>query len=135
MISFFLPGIPRPTQTGSVIRPGGGKRAFPVYRNTEWASYCRLMAVNYMRAAKRNHLTGPVELCLTFYLPRPKKPKCPWPVTRPDLGNLEKKLSDAWNGILWVDDSQIVRMTLEKRYATACTPVGLKVYVEETDVP
>lgn len=131
MISFFVPGIPRPTQTGSVIRPGGGKRAFPVYRNTEWASYCRLVA-------SQQHvkpLTGPVELCLTFYLPRPKKPKCPWPVTRPDLDNLEKKLADGWNGILWVDDSQIVRKEIEKRYATDCTPVGVKVHVEETDVP
>ena len=130
MISFFIAGIPRPTQTGSVVRPGGGKRAFPVYRNTEWASYCRLVA---SEKGPMEPLTGPVELRLTFYLPRPQKPKCPWPITRPDLDNLEKKLLDGWNGILWVDDAQIVRKEVEKRYGGEWTPVGLKVCVEEME--
>ena len=132
MISFFISGVPKSTQTGSVIRPGGGKRAFPVYRNTEWASYCRLAASQH---GPMEPLTGPVELRLTFYLPRPKKPKCWWPVTRPDLDNLIKKLTDGWNKILWEDDAQIVHMELEKRYAMNGTQVGLKVYVEAADVP
>jgi len=128
MISFFVAGIPRPTQTGSVIRPGGGKRAFPMYRNTEWASYCRLVASQQ----KVEPLAGPLSVCLSFYLPRPKKPKCERPITRPDLDNLEKKLLDAWNGILWHDDAQVVIKMVEKCYATASTPPGLWVIVQES---
>jgi Holliday junction resolvase RusA-like endonuclease len=125
MISFFVAGIPRPTQTGSVIRPGGGKRAFPLYRNTGWASYCRLVASQQ----KVTPLTGPVTVCLTFYLPRPKHPKSQRPIVRPDLDNLEKKLMDGWNGILWHDDAQVVSKRVEKHYATSVVPPGLSVLV------
>ena len=38
------------------------------------------------------------------------------PTGKPDLDNIAKLYADALNGILWKDDSQIVRMRLEKRY-------------------
>ena len=38
------------------------------------------------------------------------------PTSRPDLDNLVKALTDACNGIVWRDDSQIVRLMAEKRY-------------------
>lgn len=37
---------------------------------------------------------------------------------RPDLSNLEKFALDCGNKILWNDDSQIIKMTAEKLYAT-----------------
>lgn len=122
MISFFVRGIPKPTQTGSTIRAGG--RSFPTYRNTAWAGYCRLVASEQGQAM----ISGPVIVELIFFLPRPKKPKCPVPITRPDLDNLQKKLLDGFNGILWVDDSQIVESHVKKRYADQDGP-GLLVQV------
>lgn len=38
------------------------------------------------------------------------------PTGRPDLDNLVKALTDACNGVVWRDDSQIVRLMAEKRY-------------------
>lgn len=35
---------------------------------------------------------------------------------RPDIDNLVKAVTDALNGILWKDDSQIVSLSAEKRY-------------------
>ncbi len=39
-----------------------------------------------------------------------------YPVVKPDCNNFSKAL-DAFNGIVWVDDKQIVREIVEKRYA------------------
>ena len=36
--------------------------------------------------------------------------------TRPDIDNIFKLISDAMNGIVYSDDSQIVKMQSEKRY-------------------
>lgn len=41
------------------------------------------------------------------------------PAKKPDLDNVTKAVTDALNGVVFVDDSQIVRMTLEKRYGPA----------------
>lgn len=38
------------------------------------------------------------------------------PISRPDIDNLAKLVLDAANGVLWVDDSQIVSLTLTKSY-------------------
>ena len=40
------------------------------------------------------------------------------PVSRPDLDNYAKAMLDAMNGIIYKDDSQIVILTLEKKYAS-----------------
>lgn len=37
--------------------------------------------------------------------------------TRPDLDNLEKFVLDAANGVLWADDSKIIKLSSEKNYA------------------
>lgn len=37
-------------------------------------------------------------------------------VSRPDVDNLGKLVMDAANGVLWKDDSQLVSVTLSKRY-------------------
>lgn len=72
---------------------------------------------------------GPLELELVFHLPIPAS----WSkrkqeearrgllrhTSRPDVDNLGKLVMDAANGILWRDDSQLVLVTLSKRYAMA----------------
>ena len=124
MISFFIPGRPKSTQTGSVITVNG--RSFPVRRGAAWSSICGL-AARYCAPAKP--LAGAVRCELTFFLPRPKRPRSQWPVTRPDGENLSKGLLDSWNGVLWVDDSQVVDLVVRKVYARDAGP-GVEVTVE-----
>lgn len=64
---------------------------------------------------------GPVDVSLTFYLPRPKaawrktKPNEVAPhVAKPDVDNLAKAVCDALNGIAWADDGQVCRLRIEK---------------------
>ena len=41
------------------------------------------------------------------------------PTGKPDLDNCAKLAADALNGIVWKDDSQIVGMSVSKRYGSA----------------
>lgn len=70
-------------------------------------------------------LNGPVELSLTFYVPRPKghfgakgvRPSAPTsPTVKPDLLKLARAVEDALSGIVYRDDAQIVTEHLEKHY-------------------
>ncbi len=124
---FFVPGRPKGTQTGSVIRVGG--RSFPIRRGTPWSSYCALVAQQH---APARPIEGPIlDVRMIFFLPRPKKPKYPYPATRPDLDNLVKGLLDKFNGILWHDDAQIIELSIGKRYTDALHPEGVRVEVQE----
>ncbi len=122
MISFFIPGTPRSTQTGSVVRAGG--RLIPIRRGTAWSGYCGLVAE---QNKPEKPLEGALTVTLTFCRRAPKK-HGEYPTTRPDVENLAKGLLDSWNGILWRDDSQIVDLELSKRYDAR---EGVEVEVQE----
>lgn len=124
MISFFIPGRPRSTQTGSVITVNG--RSFPVRRGTAWSSLCGLVARQYAPAVP---ITGAVRCELVFHLRAPKVRRSSWPVTTPDAENLCKGLLDSWNGVLWEDDSQVVELVLRKVYARD-GKVGVAVWIK-----
>jgi len=70
-----------------------------------------------------------VELELTFMFPRPKgdfgtgrnagtlKASAPrYKITRPDLDKVERAVKDALTGVLYVDDSVVVKTTKEKKF-------------------
>ena len=113
-VEFWVSGLPRTTQTGSIIRLKNGRR-MPLRRNPGWSDACHLVARQH---APRAPLAGPVAVTLTFSLPMPKRPKFSAPAVRPDAENLCKGLLDAWNGVLWQDDGQIVDLHIVKRYAS-----------------
>lgn len=124
MLAFLIPGVPKATQTGSIVRVNG--RAFPVRRHSEWSAYCRLVAKQH---APDVPLDGPLRCSLTFHLPRLSSGRRAFPNKRPDLDNLAKGVTDSFNGILWMDDAQIVELRLSKLYETTGQP-GLYVCVE-----
>ena len=123
-ISFFVPGRPKSTQTGSTITVRG--RSFPMRRGTAWSSVCGLYARQH---APAQPITGPVACFLTFIMPRPKKLRHRVPISRPDLENMAKGLLDSWNGVLWDDDSQVVTLLLDKLYAEDDCAPGVRVVV------
>ena len=71
-------------------------------------------------------MSGPLEVTFEFCLPRPQGhrgakgnlvPSAPaWPTTRPDVLKLARCAEDSLSGVSFLDDAQIVRETLIKRY-------------------
>ena len=124
--TLFVPGTPKATQTGSVVR--AGRRLIPMRRNTGWADRVAL-AANTAKPARL--LEGPLSLRLDFVLARPtsgKAAKRTAPTVRPDLGNLEKGLTDALQGIVFADDAAVCRLAMQKIYGVR---PGVTITVEE----
>ena len=57
-----------------------------------------------------------LHVVINFVFKRPKSTKRKYMTVRPDLDNLVKSVTDALNNILYTDDSQIVKLTIEKKY-------------------
>lgn len=75
-----------------------------------------VQAIQLMLKVKASHAgilkpsTKPLKVTWYFIFEKPKSSKNRYPVVRPDLDNLIKGAAqDAGNGILWIDDSQIVQ--------------------------
>lgn len=92
--------------------------------------------VDYENAVKREAMlsmqgrelfAGPVELKLEIYMPIPpsyskKKAQAARdelmvPTKKPDGDNVIKAICDAFNGVVWVDDTQVVDYIVRKRFA------------------
>ena len=134
-ISIVVYGIPR---------PAGSKRAFPIKKNGEytgrsivtdasgqlgrdWRADVKAAAVE---AYQGPPLGGALYVLMCFFMPRPKshfgtgknaqKLRRGAPVyhtKRPDVLKLARAVEDALTGIVWADDSQIVRLYYAKHYA------------------
>ncbi len=75
-------------------------------------------------------ILGPINLTVTFYMPRPKshygsgkksdmlKDNAPeYHISRPDTDNYCKLIMDSLNSIFWKDDSQICQLMAQKKYS------------------
>jgi Holliday junction resolvase RusA-like endonuclease len=69
-----------------------------------------------MKAMGKVPFSGALKVDIGFFLRRPKSVKRAMPTTKSDLDNYFKLASDALNGIVWDDDSQIVELIARKAY-------------------
>jgi len=110
------------------------------YTPAKTASYENLVKLAAIAAMRGTEPTaGPVALSLTLDLQIPAS----WSKKRralaaagtiaatkkPDADNVLKGIKDGCNGIVWRDDAQVVRITIEKRYSE--TP-GALIHVAAT---
>lgn len=78
-------------------------------------------------------VSGPVELEVMFYLDRPSsvsRTQRPQPTVAPDLDKLIRAVGDALTGVVYDDDSQVIRVLAWKAYADTREP-GAFVRVNE----
>jgi Holliday junction resolvase RusA-like endonuclease len=122
VVRITIPGVavakgrPRFTRAGRVYTPAA---------TAKYAKRVSQAAVDAM--AGEPPITGPVEMIMHVRLPIPAS----WakakrasaeqggtrPIGKPDADNFAKNIMDACNGILWLDDAQVVDLRCVKYYA------------------
>lgn len=75
-------------------------------------------------------MAGPLRLSVRFIFVPPKRKKRSYPC-KSDIDNLQKAFCDALNGVLWVDDVQIIDSKAVKLYAMDGSPSRIEFEVEE----
>jgi Holliday junction resolvase RusA-like endonuclease len=124
-VHFFVPGKPQGKGRPRASRAG---RHIRLYTPEKTASYESMVALAASQAmVDRALIDGPVSVTVRMRHPVPKswsKKKqaaaldgCVLPTVKCDADNCVKAIFDAINGVVWVDDVQVVDLTLTKRYA------------------
>jgi len=129
-IEFFVPGKPAPSGSKKGFYNKKLNRVLIVPDNKytkPWMDSVRCFA---MQAYQGPLLVGPIELDLTFQFLRPKghygqgrnagklKPSAPkYPAVMPDRTKIMRSTEDALTGIIWRNDSQVVKGQASKVYA------------------
>lgn len=124
-IHFHVPGQPVGKGRPRIGKVGAHARMFTPAKTVNYESTVALFAAQAM--AGRALLTGPVNLQMRVDFPIPaswsmKKQRAAeagqiLPTVKPDSDNIVKAVCDAINGVVWVDDVQVVDLTLKKRYS------------------
>lgn len=121
---FLIPGEPK-----GKARPRVNTTTRRAYTPEDTKQYERTVQYSYLNAypaGQRFHI-GPCNVTITACFPVPvswprwKKYKALSgeiaPEKKPDADNIAKAVLDALNGIAYKDDSQVVKLTVDKRYA------------------
>ncbi|WP_240674247.1 RusA family crossover junction endodeoxyribonuclease [Crenobacter cavernae] len=122
---FEVPGVPVGKARPRFARVGAGVRSYTPAKTANYEQVVAMMARAAMRS--REPLQGALQATLTVGLPIPaswsqKKRNAAamgevWPTVKPDSDNVAKGILDACNGIVFKDDSQVVRLVVVKQYA------------------
>lgn len=128
-VTFTVNGVAQPAgskrgfvnhKTGRVIITDDAKKSRP------WKAQVADAAIAAMDGPL---LSGPLELVVTFTVPRPKghfgkgrnagtvaASAPPFPTVKPDLTKLVRAVEDALTGIVWRDDAQVIAQHAFKEY-------------------
>lgn len=112
--TYTILGIPRPQGRPRFFRKGNFVGTYDPKESRQYKENVSAQLV----AQKPEIMEGPVVATLLFMLPRPKSlpKKVINHVKKPDLDNLIKGTFDACKGILWYDDTQVVKLSAIKAY-------------------
>lgn len=121
MIRFTVPGAPkgkarpRVTKAGHAFTPKGTVE----YEN--WVKQC------FVLSGQKGCLEGQIEARIKAFFPIPRSTSQSkriqmvigkiQPAKKPDIDNIAKSVLDALNGMAYQDDSQIVKLIIEKWYS------------------
>ena len=138
-VSFIVPGQPQGKGRPRVGKVAGHVRMFTPPKTESYEALIALFAHQAMQG--RPLIVGPVRVTLRLVCGIPaswsKKKRQQaeqgviWPTTKPDVDNVLKAVCDAINGVVWVDDVQVVQLTAGKIYGAS---PGVQVAVSQIEV-
>lgn len=125
-LAFFVAGTPVPQGSMRAF----GSRIIQSPEVKAWRGEVTAEALTAAEAAGwEEPWDGPCALDLVFFLPRPKRPRWPWPAVRPDLDKLARAVMDALcprdpDLRVLAEDSRVVELRAIKHYADNDHPAG-----------
>lgn len=124
MLHIFLDVMPTPKSRARVTKSG---HAYTPASTKKAQQDIQLLLKSYMNRNQILTTPKPVFVKMIFNYPIPRKITDSdkllgdlgmfYKSSRPDLDNLAKLVADAMNGIVYFDDSQIVKLLCEKKYS------------------
>lgn len=137
IVAFTVFGKAEPKGSTRAFVPKGWTRPIITTDNPKSKGWQQLVAEQAQGVAQDGLFVGPVLLSAIFCLPRPQSmPKRVLHHTKkPDLSKLVRALEDALTGILYHDDSQIVRLRVSKVYTAVAAAPCVHVRLEEASPP
>lgn len=119
-IDLVIPGAPVAKGRPRFSRRSG--RTFTPAKTAQAEETLAGRAMALLAGVEGLPLQGPLRLEATFTSVQPsswskkKRAETPAPTSRPDVDNLLKLATDALNGVVWVDDAQLVTIICRKVY-------------------
>jgi crossover junction endodeoxyribonuclease RusA len=133
-LEFSVFGVPQPQGSSKAFMPKGARYPTVTSDNVNLKGWRHLVASAAQQHAPSTGLIAePVRVTLWFELVRPRSlpKKRAHHTTKPDVDKLARGILDALTGILLRDDSQVVELLAQKRYAGAGLPPGVRVRIEQ----
>ena len=113
-LEFFL--MPEVKQRPRFARVGKFVRTYTPKQTATFEATVKMFAAMQMKKQNKPKLSGPLLVCVLFEFEKPKKTALFAP--KKDVDNLCKSTFDALNGVLYLDDTQIVEMFARKKWST-----------------
>ena len=125
-IRVVIPGPPQAQGRGRIVKRGAFLGIADPRSSAEW----KAKAAWYLRQKCAKPLEGPLEVYCQFQFACPQsehRKRNPRPArwhakARPDVDNLAKCILDASQGVLFVNDGQVAKLTVEKRIGVQGDP-------------
>lgn len=133
MLTFIVEGIPVPKARARVVMRGKFPTAYTPKHSKDYETLVAITAKSAMNKHGMKMIETACDLFVQFYMPIPastSKKKAEQMkegqikhTKKPDLDNMLKGLCDGMNGVVWKDDSQVVRIVTSKHYGEPCAYV------------
>lgn len=138
MIEFHVIGIPQPQGSAQAFVPKGWTRAIVTSankKNKPWRQEVAGVAIAYMQDHGFVLMEErPIQVEVEFFFERPKSTKKTvlHKITKPDVDKLARSVLDALTGIVFKDDSQVVKCIMSKSFGS---PARAEVKITEFPLP
>ena len=120
VITFTIPGISVPKARPRTTKRGNRAIMYTPDKTKNFENYVKLIAAQH---APKELLTSALEVELHFFFQRPKSlpKKVQYHTKKPDVDNLAKSVLDAFEGIIYANDAQVISLRVTKEYGVpAC---------------
>ena len=126
MINFTVNGEPVAQGRPRFSTRGSFVKAYDPEKSKNYKAYVKLVAAAAMNESSLKPLDGAISVDITAFVSIPKSKSKKFrenalkqlerPTKKPDCDNIAKILLDAMTGIVYEDDKQIVKLSVEKYY-------------------